>query len=104
MSSSELSVVFCYVYLLRSLKNGNLYIGFTHDLRNRIAEHNKGLNPSTKPYTPWELLYYEAHRDERDARRREKYLKTTAGERAIRRMIREQLVSRQDLSRQKVYY
>jgi putative endonuclease len=104
MPSSELSVTFCYVYLLRSEKNGSFYVGFTHDLKERLAKHNKGLNPSTKPYVPWELLYYEAHRSEADARRREHYLKTTAGDRALHRMLREQFASWRDLSQQKVYY
>lgn len=104
MPSSELSVVFCYVYVLRSLKNGSPYIGFTHDLKKRITEHNKGLNFSTKSNRPWELLYYEAHRSEADARRREKYLKTTAGNRALQRMLREQLQTKKNLSQQKVYY
>ena len=101
MPSSELSAVFCYVYLIRSRVNGNLYIGFTHNLRKRLAEHNNGLNRSTKPYIPWELIYYEAHRSYVDGRRREKYLKTTAGERALRRMLQDDF---KDLSRQKVYY
>lgn len=92
--------MFCYVYLLQSEKNGSLYIGFTHDLRERVAKHNKGLNQSTRKFRPWQLLYYEAHRNENDARRREKYLKTTAGDQALRRMLREQF----GLSWQKVYY
>ena len=91
MPSSELSVVFCYVYVLRSLKNGSLYTGFTKDLKARIAKHNNGLNFATKSYAPWELLYYEVHKNEVDARRRERYLKTTAGRQAIRKMLREQL-------------
>jgi putative endonuclease len=91
MPGSELSVMFCYVYVLRSVKTGNLYIGFTHDLRKRVAKHDKGLNPATKPYVPWELMYYEAHRNEDDARRRESYLKTTTGHQALRRMLRVQL-------------
>lgn len=104
MPSSELSVVFCYVYLLRSLKSGGLYVGFAHDLRKRIAEHNKGLNRSTKSYRPWELIYYEAHRQEADARRREKYLKTTAGDRALKLMLREEFAMTSYLTKQKVYY
>lgn len=104
MPSSELSVVFCYVYLLRSTKSGGLYIGFTHDLKKRVAEHNSGLNRSTKPYSPWELIYYEAHRNEADARRREKYLKTTAGDQALRKMLRKEFGQLGDLNRQKVYY
>jgi putative endonuclease len=101
MPSSELSVVFCYVYLLRSEVSDNLYIGFTHNLRKRLTEHNKSLNRSTKAYAPWQLLYYEAHRNETDARRRENYLKTTAGGRAIKLMIREQFQSMNDLKNRK---
>ena len=104
MPSSELSVVFCYVYVLRSTTAGHFYVGITHDIEKRFAEHNNGLNFSTKPYTPWEMLYFEAHTSEVDARRREKYLKTTAGDRAIHRMIREKLTEIRNLSLQKVYY
>lgn len=94
MPSSELSVMFCYVYALRSATTGKFYIGFTHDLRRRVAEHTKGLNRSTKAYAgTWKLVYYEAHANEADARRREKYLKTTSGGRALRNMLREELRS-----------
>ncbi|MDZ7744358.1 MAG: GIY-YIG nuclease family protein [Candidatus Saccharibacteria bacterium] len=103
MPSSELSVVFCYVYVLRSLSNASYYVGFTHNLRGCITEHNAGLSPSTKPYRPWEILYYEAHRSEEDARRREKYLKTSSGKQALRRMIRKQLLSSGNSSQQKGY-
>jgi putative endonuclease len=104
MPSSELSETFCYVYVLRSLKTGGHYTGFTHDLRKRFAEHNSGLSRYTKPYVPWEILYYEAHRNEKDARHREKYLKTTAGRNALHKMLHEQLTELGDLDRQKVYY
>ena len=104
MPSSELSGVFCYVYVLRSDVNKHLYVGFTHDLRKRYAEHNKGLNFATRPYRPWQLLYYEAHTEEEDARRREEYLKTTAGDRALHRMLRAKFTEIQNLSHQKVYY
>jgi putative endonuclease len=104
MPSSELSVMFCYVYLLRSSTNGGFYVGYTHDLKKRLAEHNKGLNLSTKAFRPWELIYYEAHKDEEDARRREKYLKTSAGKQALRRMLRYQLSDFNSLNPQKVYY
>lgn len=49
-----------YVYVLRSLKDGKLYTGFTEDLRRRIEKHNRGQEPSTKHRAPFELVYYEA--------------------------------------------
>ncbi|MBI2285837.1 GIY-YIG nuclease family protein [Candidatus Saccharibacteria bacterium] len=104
MPSSELSVAFCYVYVLHSPSSSTFYVGYTRDLKKRFAEHNKGSNFFTRPRRPWMLLYYEAHTNEADAKRREKYLKTTAGDRALHRMLREKLVEMKNLSQQKVYY
>ena len=67
-----------YVYALKSLKDGSLYIGSTNDLKRRIAEHNKGEGMSTKKRSPFELVYYEAYKAEKDARYREHNLKRFA--------------------------
>lgn len=80
-----------YVYILQSEKKHQLYIGKTADLRLRLKEHNTAQNTSTKAYIPWELIFYEAHLNNDDATRRERYLKTTQGHQAIRRMLQSQL-------------
>lgn len=80
-----------YNYILESIKNGELYIGFTSDLRKRLKEHNQGLNLSTKRYKPWIIIYYEACLDEGDAIRREGYMKTTQGTRLIKRRLKDYL-------------
>jgi len=72
-----------YVYILESIKDKKLYIGFTANLKRRIAEHNTGKVISTNNRRPFELLYYEACRNQDDAIKREKYLKTTYGHRYI---------------------
>ncbi|MDB5260119.1 MAG: Excinuclease subunit domain protein [Candidatus Nomurabacteria bacterium] len=64
-----------YVYILKSKKNGNIYTGYSNDLKRRLIEHNSGHNVSTKPYIPYELIYYEAYRSEGDAKEREQHLK-----------------------------
>ncbi len=64
-----------YLYFLKSLSDGKLYVGSTNDLRRRLSEHNAGKVPSTKPRRPFELRYYEAYSEEGDARRRESALK-----------------------------
>ena len=64
-----------YVYLLKSKKTGEAYIGFTADLKKRFSEHNSGKNRSTKAYTPWELVYYEGFKNREMARDRELKLK-----------------------------
>jgi putative endonuclease len=78
-----------YVYVLESLKNKNLYFGYTADLKDRFKKHNCGLVFSTKPYKPWKLIYYEGCLNKNDARRREGYLKTTQGKRMLRRRLKE---------------
>ncbi|MCG2696359.1 MAG: GIY-YIG nuclease family protein [Candidatus Portnoybacteria bacterium] len=68
-------------------------MGYTTDLKRRLKEHNQGLNQSTKPYRPWILIYYEACLDEQDAKRREKYLKTTQGQRLLKRRLKDYFYS-----------
>lgn len=65
-----------YFYLLQSLKNiKEIYTGSTSNLKARFAEHNHGNVPSTKRYSPWRLVYYEAFLSEKDARLREQGFK-----------------------------
>jgi len=44
---------------------------------------------ATKGRQPVELIFFEAFKNMKDAKRREVYLKTTAGKRAIKLMLRE---------------
>lgn len=62
---------------------------FTHDLKRRLKEHNNKENFSTKPYAPYDLIFYEAYRNEKDAKRREEYLKTTKGKTTLMTMLKE---------------
>lgn len=64
-----------YLYVLKSLKDGNYYIGSTNDLKRRFRDHNNKKVFSTKNRVPFTLVYYEAYRSEKDARIREKNLK-----------------------------
>ncbi len=80
-----------YVYVLLSSKDKKFYIGFTNDLKRRLKEHNSGKNISTKPRSPLELLYYEAHLSKADAMRRERYFKTTKGKSTLKQMLRKSL-------------
>jgi len=64
-----------YVYYIVSKKYDFSYVGSTDNLKNRVSEHNLGCNQSTKFYAPFELVYFEAYADKRDAIDREKKLK-----------------------------
>jgi putative endonuclease len=68
-----------YVYVLRSLKTGKRYVGQTHDLSVRLAQHNEGFSPYTSGRGPWELVYNECYETRSEAIRREKFLKSGKG-------------------------
>ncbi len=82
-------MVMFYVYVIESVQRYSLYVGFANDLNNRLKEHNLGHNFSTKLSRPWRLIHYEMYLNEKDARRREKYLKTSQGSRLLKRMLKE---------------
>ena len=82
---------YCYVYVLRSLKDNQFYVGLTRDLRVRVQQHNKGLVTSTKTRTPVELVYWEGCLNEGDAAQRENYLKSAWGKRYIKSRLRRYL-------------
>ena len=76
-----------FTYVLRSQKDNQFYIGFTKDLKARIAMHNSGKVRSTAGRQPLSLIYYEACLSEPDAINREKYLKTGYGRRYLNNRI-----------------
>lgn len=78
-------------YVLFSEKDKMLYTGYTSNLERRIGEHNSGKNKSTAIRVPLKLIFCEFYLFEKDARNREMYLKTTAGKKAIKLMLRSTL-------------
>jgi len=81
-----------YVYILKSHKNKDIYVGRSSDLRTRLAFHNSGKVKSTKAYTPWTLIYYEAYRSKTDSTKREKELKIHAAKEALRQRLQNSLL------------
>ncbi|OGG42938.1 hypothetical protein A3G50_00155 [Candidatus Jorgensenbacteria bacterium RIFCSPLOWO2_12_FULL_42_11] len=67
-----------YFYILQSVKDKDLYFGFSSDLRQRVKEHNKGRVLATNKRKPLRLVYYEAYLSEKDARNRERQIKLRA--------------------------
>lgn len=68
-----------YVYILRSLKDNEHYVGITSDLENRLAYHNSGRVRSTKNRIPFIIIYSEKYETVLEARMREKFLKSYKG-------------------------
>jgi putative endonuclease len=72
-----------FTYVLKSIKDGKRYIGFTKNIKVRLKFHNAGLNSSTKNRRPFELLCFKKFESKIEAMRYEKYLKSLKGGRQL---------------------
>lgn len=88
MPGATTSIMFFFVYVLESLKDGKRYIGLTANLKRRIEEHNAGYSYATKSRLPFKIIYYEVCTHQDDAERREQYLKTTRGRRFLAKRLK----------------
>ena len=94
MAGHLTETVVWYVYMLRSVADGQLYVGSTADLKRRLREHNEVQCESTRHRRPFTVEAYIAVREETTARSLEKYLKTGSGIAALRKRILTSEVSR----------
>lgn len=76
-----------YVYILQSLKDQKLYVGYTNNIKRRIYEHNKGLVSITKHRRPFELIYLEGYLNQQDATAREKFFKSGWGRIYLKKVL-----------------
>ncbi len=56
----------------------------TSNLPRRLKEHNSGKTKSTKGFKPWKLFFFEDFDSRKEARNREKYLKSGIGREFIK--------------------
>ena len=68
-----------YVYILKSTVEDWYYVGYTADLRERLADHNEGNVASTKSRRPYIIESYIAVRVRETAITLEKYFKSGSG-------------------------
>jgi putative endonuclease len=74
-----------FVYVLKSERNGDLYIGSTENVEKRLALHNGRRVRSTKGHAPWQLLEYHQFPSRSQAVRHERFLKTGQQKEILRR-------------------
>ena len=91
-SGTSPKMKFYYVYILKSIHNKFIYVGFTEKLLIRFKQHNNKEELSTKSFAPFDVIHYEAYRNGKDAKRREQYFKTTKGKTTLRYMLKEFLL------------
>jgi putative endonuclease len=76
-----------YVYILRSSKDNNLYIGSTDNIDRRLNEHNSGKSDSTRSRRPFILEAFISVKDKSKAIELELYLKTGSGKAFLNKRI-----------------
>ena len=84
-ATKNLSMFFAYV--LKSIEHNYFYKGHCRDLEKRIQQHNSEMTESIRPYIPFKLAYSEEFETEKEAIEREKYFKSAAGRRFIKKKI-----------------
>ena len=71
---------FFYVYILTDVATQtHHYVGYTTDLKERLARHNRGTVQHTAPLKPWKIQTAIAFDCEEKARAFETYLKSHSG-------------------------
>ncbi len=73
-----------FVYAISSLKRNYIYVGLTNNIERRLSEHNTGKNKTTKPYSPFVIIYFEECSSRIEARIKEKYFKSGIGKEKLR--------------------
>jgi len=76
-----------YVYVLESRRTGRYYIGSTHDVEKRLAQHNAGRTKSTRNLRPWNILHVEIFTTKPEAARRERLIKSWKSRKHMKRQF-----------------
>jgi putative endonuclease len=76
-----------FTYVLYSNNFHRFYKGHCEDLKQRLKEHNAGKTASTKSFIPWKIIYFESFEILENAIKREKYFKTAAGRRFLKKVL-----------------
>ena len=76
-----------FAYVLKSIKQQYFYKGHCEDLEKRLLQHNSGMTESIRPYIPFEIAYFEKFATEKEAIAREKYFKSAAGRRFLKKIL-----------------
>ena len=65
----------CFVYMLKSLKNGKYYVGISENVVRRLKEHNTDKLKTTSKNAPYIVVFEKEYCDYRTARKHEIWLK-----------------------------
>ncbi|MDP2692453.1 MAG: GIY-YIG nuclease family protein [bacterium] len=75
-----------FVYAISSILRPYIYVGISDIPERRIDQHNKGYNKTTRPYRPFKTILIEKFKSRKEAREREKYLKSGHGKEFLKQI------------------
>lgn len=73
-----------YFYVLQFKNSKKFYKGYTKNLKRRLAEHRSGKSDFTARNGDFDLIFYEAYINDKDAREAERYFKTGHGREVLK--------------------
>lgn len=76
-----------YVYLMEERATKKWYIGYSADLRQRVSDHQAGRGAQQTRRGSYRLIYYEAYLVREDALGRERFLKSGAGWKFLKKQL-----------------
>ena len=76
-----------HVYVIENESTKEKYIGYTMNVKQRLADHNRHKNISTAHGSKWNLIYCETYLHKLDAIGREKFLKSGSGWRFLKKQL-----------------
>ena len=76
-----------FAYVLKSVNYDFYYKGHCENLNERIIQHNSGMTESIRSYIPFKIVYVEEFLTREEAIKREKYFKTAAGRRFLKKVL-----------------
>ena len=77
-----------WTYILENQNDKSWYIGYTSNLKQRLAAHQAGEGGQTTGRKHgWKLMYCEGYLSEQDAKGRERYLKSGSGRKYLQKQL-----------------
>ncbi len=77
-----------YFYVLQFRGNKKLYKGLTCDLKRRVTDHRSGQSSFTSKNGEFDLIFYEAYLNKKDAMEAEKYFKSGHGREVLEQKLK----------------
>jgi putative endonuclease len=77
-----------FIYLIKSIKNGRLYLGSTDNPTRRISEHNNQICEATRDFIPWKCILIINLEDLTIARKVEYYIKRQKEKLTVQNIIK----------------